>query len=110
MHATTTTPCHVRLPPNASPADHLRDRVDVRDHAAATATTQGLGCRTAGVAMAYKLLDAAQDRWRRVNGHELVALVRAGATFIDGQPQERTPRHPRPARRLRFSKKLIHNY
>jgi hypothetical protein len=24
-------------------------------------------------------------RWRRINGHELVALVRAGATFIDGQ-------------------------
>jgi hypothetical protein len=41
--------------------------------------------------MAYKLLDAAQDRWRRLNGHELVALVRAGATFIDGQLQERRP-------------------
>jgi hypothetical protein len=39
--------------------------------------------------MAYKLLDAAQTRWRRLNGHQLVALVRAGATFIDGQPQER---------------------
>ena len=51
--------------------------------------TKGPGCRQAGVAMAYKLLDAAQDRWRRVNGHELVALVRAGATFIDGNPQER---------------------
>ncbi len=52
-------------------------------------TTKGPGCREAGAAMAYKLLDAAQARWRRVNGHELVALVRAGATFIDGQPQER---------------------
>ena len=39
--------------------------------------------------MAYKLLDAAQDRWRRINGHELVPLVRAGATFIDGKLQER---------------------
>ena len=27
--------------------------------------------------MAYKLLDAAQDRWRKVNSPELVALVRA---------------------------------
>jgi len=52
-------------------------------------TTKGPGCRDAGVAMAYKLLDAAQARWRRLNGPELVALVRAGATFIDGRLQER---------------------
>lgn len=52
--------------------------------------TKGPGCREAGVAMAFKLLEAAQGRWRRVNGHELVALVRAGATFIDGQLQERS--------------------
>jgi len=52
-------------------------------------TTKGPGCRDAGTAMAYKLLDAAQARWRRINGHELVALVRAGATFIDGRLQER---------------------
>jgi putative transposase len=32
----------------------------------------------------FKLIDAAQDRWRRINGHELVALVRAGATFKEG--------------------------
>ena len=35
-------------------------------------------------------MDAAQHRWRRINGHELVALVRAGATFIDGKLQERS--------------------
>jgi transposase-like protein len=52
-------------------------------------TTKGPGCREAGTAMAYKLLDAAQARWRRINGPELVALVRAGATFIDGKLQER---------------------
>ena len=40
--------------------------------------------------MAYKLLDAAQDRWRRIRAPELVPLVRAGASFIDGQLQERT--------------------
>ena len=51
--------------------------------------TKGPGCRAVGVAMAYKLLDAAQARWRRINGPELVALVRAGATFIDGKLQER---------------------
>lgn len=51
--------------------------------------TKGPGCREAGLAMAFKLMLAAQQRWRRINGHELVALVRAGATFIDGQLQER---------------------
>ena len=35
--------------------------------------------------MAYKLLDAAQQRWRRFNGHELIADVLAGATFKDGE-------------------------
>jgi hypothetical protein len=53
-------------------------------------TTKGPGNRAAGIAMAYKLMDAAQHRWRRINGHELVALVRAGATFIDGKLQERS--------------------
>ncbi len=36
-----------------------------------TEVTRGAGSRKAGLAMAYKLLDAAQDRWRRINGHEL---------------------------------------
>jgi putative transposase len=39
--------------------------------------------------MAFKLLQAAQDRWRAVNGPHLVALVRAGATFHKGQLVER---------------------
>ena len=39
--------------------------------------------------MAYKLLDAAQGRWRCVNAPHLVALVRAGATFVDGLKVER---------------------
>jgi putative transposase len=34
--------------------------------------------------MAYKLLEAAQARWRCVNALHLVALVRACATFVDG--------------------------
>ena len=45
--------------------------------------------RKAGLAMAYKLLDAAQARWRKVTGTELLPLVRASATFIDGKLQER---------------------
>ena len=55
-----------------------------------TRVTRGAGSRKAGLAMAYKLLDAAQVRWRRINGHELVPLVRAGATFIDGKLRERS--------------------
>ncbi len=55
-----------------------------------TKVTRGAGSRKAGLAMAYKLLDAAQARWRRINGHELVPLVRAGSTFIDGKLQERS--------------------
>ena len=57
-----------------------------------TRTTKGAGNRRAALAMAYKLVDAAQDRWRRIDGHHLVPLVRAGAVFIDGHLQERS--HP----------------
>jgi hypothetical protein len=45
--------------------------------------------RAAGLAMAYKLIQTAQDRWRAVNGPHLVALVRAGATFVNGKLMER---------------------
>ncbi|HIE47718.1 TPA: IS256 family transposase [Candidatus Bipolaricaulota bacterium] len=55
-----------------------------------TRVTRGAGSRRAALAMAYKLLDAAHDRWRKINAPHLVPLVRAGAVFIDGQPQERT--------------------
>jgi len=55
-----------------------------------TKVTKGAGSRQAGLAMAFKLLHAAEARWRRINGHELVPLVRAGAKFIDGKLQERT--------------------
>jgi transposase-like protein len=41
--------------------------------------TRGPGSRAAGLAMAFKLIEAAQDRWRAVNGPHLVALVRAPA-------------------------------
>jgi transposase-like protein len=54
-----------------------------------TKKTKGSGSRTAGLAMAYKLLEAAQARWRCVNAPHLVALVRAGATFVDGLILER---------------------
>ena len=49
-----------------------------------TRVTKGAGSKKAALAMAYKLLDAAQERWRRFNGHHLVADVLAGARFKDG--------------------------
>jgi hypothetical protein len=51
--------------------------------------TKGPGSRAAGIAMAYKLIEAAQARWRKVNAPELVALVRAGAIFHKGKLLER---------------------
>lgn len=40
--------------------------------------------------MTFKLLEAAEGRWRRINGPELVAVVRAGAKFVNGKLVERT--------------------
>jgi putative transposase len=54
-----------------------------------TRVTKGPGSRAAGLAMAFKLIEAAQDRWRAVNAPHLVALVRTGATFINGHLVER---------------------
>jgi hypothetical protein len=43
--------------------------------------TKGPGSRAAGIAMAFKLIESAQQhRWRTVNSAHLVALVRAGAS------------------------------
>ena len=70
--------------------------------------------------MAYKLIDAAQARWRAVNAPHLVALVRAGAVFHKGkllerpiditpaepanQPKRRSPETPRSTGLDNFSK------
>jgi len=50
--------------------------------------TKGAGSRTKGLLMAYKLLDMAQGRWRRLDGAHLLPLVRAGIIFVDGVRQE----------------------
>jgi putative transposase len=49
-----------------------------------TKVTKGAGSKQAALAMAYKLLDSAQERWRRINGHELVSDVLNGVKFKDG--------------------------
>jgi putative transposase len=56
---------------------------------ARTRVTKGPGSKDAGLAMVFKLLEAAEGRWRAVNGPHLVALVRAGARFKNGKLVER---------------------
>lgn len=63
-----------------------------------TKVTKRPGSRAAGLAMAYKLIDAAQARWRAVNAPQLVALAHAGAVFHKGKllqrPTDITPPEP----------------
>lgn len=54
-----------------------------------TKVTKGAGSRAVGLAMAFKLIESAQTRWRAVNAPHLVALVRAGAVFEAGELVER---------------------
>ena len=68
-HLRTTNPIE-------SPFATVRARADI---------TKGPGSRKAGVAMIFKLLEAAEGRWRRLNGYRLVPLVRAGARFVNGE-------------------------
>ena len=94
----------LRLPGRAldPPAHHQPHRVDLRHRPARTKVTKGPGSKAAGLAMAFKLIEAAQGRWRAVNAPHLVALVRAGATFDNGKlverpktrPRQQTPHHP----------------
>ena len=54
---------------------------------ARTKKTKGAGSRKAGLAMAFKLLLAAEKRWRKVNAPHLVALVNAGVEFPNGEAE-----------------------
>ena len=56
-----------------------------------TKVTEGPGSKAAGIAMAVKLTEAAQERWRAASAPHLVALVRAGARFECGKLAERDP-------------------
>jgi len=63
-----------------------------------TRVTKGAGTRRRGLVMAFKLLDAAGDRWRKINSPELVPLVRASVQFKDGiQTTERSDQESRDA-------------
>jgi transposase-like protein len=68
-HLRTTNPIESILAP-------VRARTDI---------TKGPGSRRAGLAMIFKLMEAAEGRWRKLTGSHLVALVRAGAKFGNGE-------------------------
>jgi putative transposase len=70
---------------------HLRttNRVNFRHRPAQNEGDQGFRLAGSRLAMAFKLIQAAQDHWRMVNTPHLVALVRAGATVINGKHAER---------------------
>ena len=84
--STTTRPQHwIHL------THYEPDRVDLRHRPArGSEVTKGPGSRAAGIAMAFKLIEAAQGRWRAVNAPHLVALVRAGRPLREGQPRRTT--------------------
>jgi transposase-like protein len=50
-----------------------------------TSKTKGAGSRTACLAMAFKLVESAQNHWRKLNGSTLLPAVIAGAIFKDGE-------------------------
>lgn len=68
-HLRTTNPIESTFAP-------VRARTDI---------TKGPGSMEAGLAMIFKLMEAAEGRWRRLNGSHLVPLVRAGAKFVNGE-------------------------
>ena len=81
----------------AFPAEHWRHvrTTNVIESSFATVrlrqrVTKGAGSRIKGLTMAWKLLDMAQARWRRLNGSQLLPLVRARVTFVNGIRIERT--------------------
>ena len=49
--------------------------------------TKGNGTRRASLTMMFKLAQAAQSKWRKLNGHQLITLLVQGRVFINGIPQ-----------------------
>jgi transposase-like protein len=80
------------------PADHWRHlrTTNIIESPFATVrlrqrVTKGAGSRTKALMMAFKLLAMAEERWRKVNGSELLPLVRAGVRFVDGVQEKPKP-------------------
>ena len=83
--------------------DHKPDRVNFVAVRAGTSVTKDVQSRRRGPVMVYKLLDAAEDRWPKINSPELVNHARAGIEFERGiRVETRTDqsrdaaKHPNP--------------
>lgn len=63
-----------------------------------TKITKGAGSPAAALAMVFKLVESAQQRWRAVNAPHLVALVRAASTR---KPRSGSGSRPAPTGRAR---------
>ena len=55
-----------------------------------TRTTRGAGSRQAALAMGFKLMEAAQDRWRKINSPHHAQAVRNGTRYVNGKPRDNT--------------------
>ncbi|QYC37701.1 hypothetical protein Nocox_00310 [Nonomuraea coxensis DSM 45129] len=75
-----------------------------------TKVTKGPGLRAAGLAMASKLIESAQKRRRAVNAPHLIALVRAGATFVGASSSSGRTRRPQKDGHPSLLEALIHGY
>ncbi len=53
-----------------------------------TRQTKGCGSRTATLSMVFKLCLEAENRWRRLNGSQLIAKVIEGIKFVNGELEE----------------------
>jgi putative transposase len=54
--------------------------------------TKGAGSRKAGLAMAFKLIESAQSRGRKLNAPHLLERVHRGERFPDGVADRKAPR------------------
>lgn len=78
----------------AFPAEHWRHLPTSNTIESAFATirlwyrrTKGCGSRNTSPAMMFKLAEAAEKRWRRLNSHEVKVAQIQGESFIDGIEQ-----------------------
>ena len=51
------------------------------------------------MAIIFKVLEAAERRWRRLNGYRLVPLVRVGARFVNGERSTKGTKRRKPRNR-----------
>lgn len=73
-----------------------------------TKVTKGPGSKSAGLAMAYKLIEAAQDRWRAVNAPPPRCPGPSGSEIREGSDDRASQPAGHGGRRVTRSENLIH--